>query len=62
MTAPVLEIVIYGDENWLHMEYDGTGVRVTISPEDGSDGPFVWMDRTSARKMARNLLEMTRVR
>ena len=59
-TASITDILIEDLNSELRIEHDGTDVRVTIESEDEACAASVVMDRTTARKMARDLLEMTR--
>lgn len=58
--STVTDIVVEDLNNELHIEHDGTDIRVTIESEDEACAASVVMDRKTARKMARDLLEMTR--
>jgi len=59
-TASITDILIEDFSSELRIEHDGTDIRVTIESEDEACAASVAMDRATARKMARDLLAMTR--
>lgn len=55
------DILIEDHDTSLHFEHDGPNVRATVSSdEDAGSAPFIVMTRAEARKLARDLLEMTK--
>lgn len=60
MPKPVLEILVEDLDGQLHIEHDGIEIRATITSEDEATAVSVVMDRKTARKVAYDLLEMTR--